>query len=64
MGISLCGLTADEIFSLIRPAGFSLPQAISVANSLYKRRLNDISQFPKIPKKLREELARISCAGI
>ena len=64
MGISLCGLTADEIFSLIEPAGFSLAQAISVANSVYKKRLNDISQFPRIPKKLREELVRISCPGI
>ncbi len=64
MGISLCGLTAQEIFSLIEPAGFSMLQAVSVANSLYKRRLNDISQFPKIPKKLREELARISWPGI
>ncbi len=64
MGVRLCGLTAEEIFSLIGPAGFTMPHAISIANSLYKRRISEITVFPGIPKKLKEELARVSSSGL
>jgi hypothetical protein len=38
----LCGLTADEIFELIRPFGFTSVHAVLIANSVYKKRTSDI----------------------
>jgi len=61
---SLCGLTADEIFRLIGPSGFTLYQAVSISNSIYKKRTIEISQINKIPKKLKDELAANMCSGI
>lgn len=52
----LNGLTVDEIFELIVPDGFSFSHAISIANSLYKRKLRSAEDFPKIPGKLRSFL--------
>jgi 23S rRNA (adenine2503-C2)-methyltransferase len=60
---SLCGLTADEIFNIIRPSGFKFSHALSISNSIYKNRTNDISEIPKIPKKLRNELDTSACSG-
>lgn len=62
--VSLCGLTAEEIFELIVPGGFEMRHAVSIANSLYKKKINSFSQFPQISKKLKEELERISAPGI
>jgi 23S rRNA (adenine2503-C2)-methyltransferase len=61
---SICGLTKDEIYDLINPAGFTMSHAASIANSLYKNHLSDFSSFEKIPKKLRELLKEISVSGI
>jgi len=61
---SLCGLTAEEIFSLIEPSGFTLSHAISISNSIYKKSTVEISQITKIPKKLKEELASDTYSGI
>jgi len=60
----LCGLTADEIFYLIRPFGFSHSHAISISNSIYKKRKGEISQITKIPKKLKDKLATNTSSGI
>ena len=60
---SLCGLTADEIFCLIGPSGFTLAQAVSISNSIYKKRTIEISQINKIPNKLKDELAANMCSG-
>jgi len=61
MKTSLCGLTADEIRNL---TGFDHSHALSVANSLYKKRINDISFFPGIPKQMKEKLESISYPGL
>ncbi|MEI6048555.1 MAG: 23S rRNA (adenine(2503)-C(2))-methyltransferase RlmN [Bacteroidota bacterium] len=61
---SLCGLTSDEIYSLIGPSGFTLSHAVSISNSIYKKRTSEISQITKIPCKLKDELAVIAGSGI
>jgi hypothetical protein len=60
----LCGLTADEIFELIRPFGFTSVHAVLIANSVYKKRTSDILEIAKIPFKLKEVLLNISSTGI
>ncbi|HUX95871.1 MAG TPA: 23S rRNA (adenine(2503)-C(2))-methyltransferase RlmN [Bacteroidales bacterium] len=52
----LCGLTADEIFNLIGSPEFNYSHALAVSNSLYKKRLTNMSQFPGISNKLKELL--------
>ena len=61
---SLCGLTADEIFSLIEPEGFKYSHAVSISNSIYKKGTSDISDITKIPKKLQDALNANVCSGI
>ena len=61
---SLCGLTAEEIFSLIGPSGFTFSHAVSISNSIYKKSTGEISQITKIPKKLKEELTSNAYSGI
>jgi len=61
---SLCGLTADEIFRLIGPSGYAYSHAVSISNSIYKKRTGEISQVKKIPRKLINELEADYCAGI
>ena len=61
---SLCGLTADEIFDLIRPLNFTSSHAVSISNSIYKKRISNISEMVKIPYRLKEELYNIAATGI
>jgi len=61
---SLCGLTADDIYKIVGPSGFTAGHSVMIANSIYKKRLSDISQFDKIPKKLKELLNNIFVSGI
>jgi 23S rRNA (adenine2503-C2)-methyltransferase len=61
---SLCGLTADEIFDLIRPLNFTSSHAISISNSIYKKGISNISEMVKIPYRLREGLFNIATTGI
>lgn len=61
--ISLCGLTADEIFELIAPSGFTSLHALQVANSLYKKRTAEIQLIARISKKLKQLLSDISVTG-
>jgi 23S rRNA (adenine2503-C2)-methyltransferase len=60
----LFGLTADEIFDLIRHAGFTAANAVSISNSIYKKRISDFSLIPKIPHQLKNELNEIGSIGI
>jgi 23S rRNA (adenine2503-C2)-methyltransferase len=61
---SLCGLTADEIFHLIEPYGFTYSHAVLIATGIYKKKANEISSIVKLPKKLRYELEAIANCGI
>ena len=61
---SLCGLTADEIFDLIRPLNFTSSHAVSISNSIYKKGILNISEIVKIPYRLKEELYNIAATGI
>lgn len=61
---SICGLTAEEIYSSIGSAGFEFSDAVKIANSIYKKRTRSFSQIPKISKKLKNELEQNFCCGI
>jgi 23S rRNA (adenine2503-C2)-methyltransferase len=63
-GKSLCGMSADEILDQIGPAGFSMKNVLSVANSIYKKRINSISDLPGLSKKHRIELGKNFIPGI
>jgi 23S rRNA (adenine2503-C2)-methyltransferase len=58
---NLCGMTEDEIRNF---AGCDYSHAVSITNSIYKKRINDISLLPGIPKLIREKLNEISVPGI
>jgi 23S rRNA (adenine2503-C2)-methyltransferase len=58
---SLCGMTADEIQTL---AGCDSSVSISISNSIYKKRIDDIYLFPGIPKRVKEELNNKSYPGL
>jgi 23S rRNA (adenine2503-C2)-methyltransferase len=60
---SLCGLTADEVFHIIEPWGFTFSHAFSVTNSIYKKGVVDLSDIREIPKALRNLLSEKYCAG-
>jgi 23S rRNA (adenine2503-C2)-methyltransferase len=62
--VSLCGLTADEIFNLIEPSGYSGSDAIAISNSIYKKRTVDLSKIARISKKLKNELTLKTVSGI
>jgi len=62
--MNLCGLTADEIFDLIRYFGFTINHAVTISNAVYKKGISDISLIPKIAKKLKETLESIAITGI
>jgi 23S rRNA (adenine2503-C2)-methyltransferase len=61
---SLCGLDADEIYQVIKPAGFSFSHAVLIANSIYRKRITDFTNIVKIPKQLKEELSKNNSSGI
>lgn len=60
---SLCGCTAYEIFSFIEPLGFTLSHAVSISNSIYKKRTSEVLKIIKIPAILRDVLADKACIG-
>jgi 23S rRNA (adenine2503-C2)-methyltransferase len=62
--VNLCGLTANEIFDLIRHSGFTINHAVAISNDVYKKGITDISKIGKIPKKLKDELNTIANTGI
>lgn len=49
---NLCGLTCEEIFSLIEPRGFERRHALAVSNGIYKYGITDFFQIKGIPKSL------------
>jgi 23S rRNA (adenine2503-C2)-methyltransferase len=61
---SLCGLTADEIYDLIDSSGFTRIHAVSVSNSIYKKKISEISDFAGVPLRLKEMLRDVAFTGI
>jgi 23S rRNA (adenine2503-C2)-methyltransferase len=61
---SICGLTAEEIYSFISPYGFRIADTFSIANSVYKKRTREITQITKIPKNLKNVIEEDFCSGI
>ncbi len=60
---NLCGLTVDEIFGLIQAEGYSCDHAVSVARSMYRKRIADISRFGSISNHLKAYLDRAAITG-
>lgn len=60
---SLCGLSVKEILGLTEHYGFTFSHATAIANSLYKKRVTEISQITRIPKKLLDILEKDICSG-
>ncbi len=60
----LCGLTPGDILQVAEIPGLTIPAVISVTNSLYKKRIRDIREFPKISGKLKHQLEEIFITGI
>jgi 23S rRNA (adenine2503-C2)-methyltransferase len=54
---NLCGLTAEEIFDIIKRGGFEFRHAVTIANLIYKKRTTDFSLANKLPKSLLAYLA-------
>ena len=51
---NLCGLTAEEIFGIIKQGGFEFRHAVTIANLIYKKRITDFSRVNRLPKSLLE----------
>jgi 23S rRNA (adenine2503-C2)-methyltransferase len=60
----ICGLSAEEIFSLIRDEGFSREPALILANFVYKKGIINFSGITRLPKKLKEFLTACFDTGI
>jgi 23S rRNA (adenine2503-C2)-methyltransferase len=60
---SLCGLTADEIFNLTAPVGFSYSHAVLTATTIYRKRTFEISSIVKLSKKLKFRLNEVAETG-
>jgi 23S rRNA (adenine2503-C2)-methyltransferase len=61
---NLIGLSAEEIFAIIEPEGFTRAHALSVSHSIYKKRISDTGLFESVPKKLRAFLGKDYAAGL
>ena len=57
---NLVGLTVSEINELIRAEGYEYCNAVAIANSIYKKRLTELSLISRIPKKLKVYLMHIT----
>ena len=57
---NLVGLSVSDINELISPDGYSLSHAAIIANSIYKKRITDLSLISKIPGKLKVYLGKIA----
>ncbi len=56
---NLCGMTADEIFSIIQSEGFNFHHAVMVTNAIYKKGLSGLSGISGLPKRLKEYLEEV-----
>ncbi len=61
---SLCGMTADNIYQLIKQVNFGQREAVKVATWLYRRKIKEIPEITDIPKALKEFLTANFTSGI
>jgi 23S rRNA (adenine2503-C2)-methyltransferase len=61
---NLCGSTPDEIMDLFKGSSCTRDNAVSILNSVYKKRSSDFSKIFKIPARLRNEIIDNSCSGL
>lgn len=62
--LPLCGLSAAEISEFIESSGFTYPQAVAIANGIYKKRIHDFKSLRGIPSGLIKVLQKNSVTGI
>lgn len=60
----MCGLSAEEMYNVIKDEGFSHEHAVILANAIYKKGTSNFSGLSKIPKKLMEYLSSCSETGV
>jgi len=60
----LCGLTAEEIWMIIQPGGFSQNHSLAITNLIYRKGQADFSQTMKISGKLKNYLNDIAQPGL
>jgi len=60
----LYGQTVDEISCMISDAGFGYNYATVITNSIYKKRITDLTRVSKLPSALRLYLTQISSTAI
>ena len=61
---SLCGLSAEEIFKIIQPGGFTKNHALKISHLIYKKRIRDLSSVSGLPGKLRDFLSQTMQSGL
>jgi len=61
---TICGLTAEELHSAIGGEGFTLKHALLLANSIYKKGVNEFQDVKGIPLSLRNYLGEGFVTGI
>ena len=61
---SLCGLSVEEIFSIIQPGGFSNNHALKISHLIYKKGIRDLSSASGLSGKLRDFLSQSTESGL
>jgi 23S rRNA m2A2503 methyltransferase len=61
---AICGLSAGELYDVIKDDGFNNEHALIIVNAIYKKGITDFSGLTKLPKKLREYLKSSLISGI
>lgn len=62
--LPLCGMTADDLYRFIEPYCFDYSNAVKIATSIYRKKINDISQIKNIPKVVKEVLLEEFNTGV
>jgi 23S rRNA (adenine2503-C2)-methyltransferase len=60
----MCGLSAEEMYDVIKDEGFSHKHALVLANAIYKKGAGSFFGISNIPEKLMEYLSSCSETGI
>jgi 23S rRNA (adenine2503-C2)-methyltransferase len=61
---SLCGLTVEEIFGIIKPGGFTKNHALKISHLIYKKGFADLSSVSGLSGKLRDFLSESAESGL